>query len=152
MQSREAGFTYVIAMFMVAVLTLVSLRAVQVTMMNEKREKEAQLMAVGLAYQKAIRSYYEDSPGTLKAYPKSLEDMLLDARTTTTRRHLRKLYRDPMTGEATWGLIAAPDGGVMGVYSLSGRQPVKVAAFPKEMQVVNNPTKYQDWRFIYLPN
>jgi type II secretory pathway pseudopilin PulG len=149
---RERGFTYVIAMFMVAVLALVTLRAMEVTMTHEKREKEAQLMAAGIAYQHAIRSYYENSPGTLRAYPRTLDALLLDARTSSIRRHLRRLYRDPMTGETAWGLIESPDGGVMGVYSLSTRKPVKVAAFPAEMQVVAAPTKYQDWRFIYLPN
>lgn len=152
MRRRQRGFTYVIAMFMVAVFALVSLRAMEVTITREKREKEAQLLAAGLAYQHAIRSYYENSPGTVKVFPPTLEALLDDSRTSILRRHLRKLYRDPMTGEAKWGLIEAPDGGVMGVYSQSTRLPVKVAAFPAEVQVVKAPTRYQDWRFIYLPN
>lgn len=35
----------------------------------------------------------------------------------------RGIYADPFSGKAQWGLVAAPQGGIAGVYSLSaGRQ------------------------------
>ena len=44
-------------------------------------------------------------------------------------RHLRRLYRDPITGQDEWGLVEAPGGGVMGVYSRSEDEPIKSGNF-----------------------
>ncbi len=149
MRRRQAGFSYLIAMFLVAVLSVLSLRGLQITLTKERREKEAQLLEVGEAYREAIRNYYENSPGTFKRYPSSLDALLLDERTSTLRRHLRKLYRDPMTGSREWGLVPAADGGIMGVFSLSTRQPIKVGGFPDYMVAANKAKKYSDWQFSY---
>jgi len=45
------------------------------------------------------------------------------------RRHLRRLYPDPITNSAERGLVKAPDGGVMGVYSLSEQPVLKTGNF-----------------------
>lgn len=148
---RQQGFTYVIAMFLVALLSVLALRAVHVTRTKERREKEAQLFDTGMAYRQAIRGYYENSPGTVKAYPVSLESLLLDERTTTMRRHLRKLYRDPMTG-GEWGVIRTEGGGIKGVFSMSDRIPLKQGGFPDEMAASKGAQKYSDWQFTYIPN
>lgn len=58
--------------------------------------------------------------------------MLLDKRYPTPRRHLRRLFVDPITGKTDWGLVNAPEGGIMGVYSLSEREPMKRANFEPE--------------------
>lgn len=147
----QQGFTYVIAMFLVALLSVVGLRGVQITLTKERREKEAQLFDAGMAYRQAIRSYYENTPGTAKTYPASLESLLLDERTTTMRRHLRKLYRDPMTG-GDWGLIRTDGGGIKGVFSMSDRVPLKQGGFPDQMASSQGAQKYSDWQFSYIPN
>jgi len=149
MRQRQAGFSYLIAMFLVAVLGVLSLRGLQSTLTWERREREAQLLNVGAAYYRAIRDYYEGSPGTAKSYPPTLDALLLDERTTTLRRHLRKLYRDPVTGTANWGIVRAPDGGVMGVFSLSTHKPVKTGGFPLALRGFQDARKYQDWQFAY---
>lgn len=151
MRRRQSGFSYVLAMFLVAVMTTVALRGFQVTLTKERREKEAQLMDVGGAYRAAIRSYYENSPGTAKQYPATLEVLLLDERTSTTRRHLRKLYYDPMTGDKEWGLEKGADGRIVGVFSLSTRKPIKAGGFAVEMAAAKNATTYADWKFSYRP-
>lgn len=151
MRQRQAGFSYPIAMFLVAVMSIVALRGVQVTLTNERRSREAQLLEVGSAYSLAIRSYYQGSSGA-GTYPPSLDVLLLDDRTSTMRRHLRKRYRDPLTGSDQWGIIPAPGGGVMGVFSLSEKRPVKKAGFPPTVSVAETATKYQEWQFIYQPH
>ena len=45
-------------------------------------------------------------------------------------RHLRRLYRDPLTGSADWGVVKGPDGGVIGVYSQAPGKPLKQDGFP----------------------
>ena len=146
---RQRGFSYVIAMFLVAMLSMFALKRLQVTITNERRDKEAQLLSVGLAYRNAIRAYYENAPGGGRTYPPDLES-LMDAPGTTLHRYLRKLYRDPMTGNPM-GMIPAPDGGVMGVYSTSQQQPIKTGNFPDEIAEFVHAKTYQEWRFVYLP-
>ena len=152
MRRREGGFTYVIVMFVVAVLSILSVRALENSLTNARRDKEEELLFVGQAYRDAIRSYYDNTPGTAKEYPPDLTSLLLDNRTTTTRRPLRKLYRDPVTGSDQWGLVLTEDGKrIKGVYSLSQQQPIKAGGFPDELAAFVAAKTYRDWQFVYQP-
>jgi type II secretory pathway pseudopilin PulG len=148
----QAGFTYVAVMFAVAIAAIVATRAVESTMTDERRSKEDQLLYVGGLYRAAIQSYYTNSQGTEKVYPQRLEDLLDDPRTTTLRRHLRKLFRDPMTGNSEWGLVLTADDRIMGVYSLSTAKPLKVGGFAPELTSFAKAKTYQDWQFTYSAN
>lgn len=148
---RQQGFSYLIAMFLVAALALVSVRALENTMTAERREKERDLLMVGHAYRDAIGNYYLNSPGTAKVYPPELAALLLDERTTRLRRPLRKLYRDPITGNADWGVVRTDEGTVKGVYSLSTLKPYKSDGFPVELSGRANASQYRDWQFVFEP-
>lgn len=148
---RERGYSYVVVMFLVAALSLVSVRALENTLTAERREKEAQLLLVGEAYRAAIRSYYENGDGSAKVYPLTLADLLKDGRASLIRRPLRKLYRDPITGSSEWGIITAESGGVKGVFSLANGKPIKTG-FTQEQVSFTNAVRYRDWRFEYAPN
>jgi type II secretory pathway pseudopilin PulG len=150
---KERGFSYVIVMFLVAVLSLVATRAMQNTLTAERREKEAELLATGMAYRNAIRDYYENALGSAKTYPPSLKALLRDERWSRDQRPLRKLYRDPMTGSTEWGLIKleSDSNQIIGVYSLSPKQPVKRGGFAAELFGFDKAKTYRDWRFIYQP-
>lgn len=145
----QRGFSYVIAMFLVAVLSVIALQATQITVTKERRQQEARLIEVGTAYQRAIRSYVENSPGTIKTYPPTLAALLVDDRTGTLRRHLRKLYRDPITGEP-FGLIRTESGEIQGVFSTSNRSPIKQNGFPEELTALAKAKRYSDWHFLYV--
>ncbi len=147
----ERGFTYVLVMFAVAVASVVSLRAMEHTGSMERRQKEQELLHVGQAYYDAIRTYYENSPGSLKTLPVSLDVLLEDDRTSTLRRPLRKLYRDPMTGSADWGLVLSDDGKIAGVYSLAPGQPFKTGGFRRELAHFANARSFAQWQFTYVP-
>ncbi len=67
------------------------------------------------------------------------------------RRYLRKVYRDPMTGKAEWGLVMAPGGGVEGVYSLSTGRPMKRKGFDAVDGDFERAKTFADWRFLYEP-
>lgn len=148
---KESGFSYVIVMFLVAVLSIVSVRALEITLTREKRDKEAQLLEIGTAYLRAIEQYYNEAPGTARSYPAELSALLYDERLTRPQRPLRKLFRDPITGSATWGVIRNPAGAVIGVHSLSDAKPFKQKGFPIELQSFNGAQRYSDWKFIYQP-
>jgi type II secretory pathway pseudopilin PulG len=122
-----------------------------------QREKEAELLYVGNQYRQAITSYYLRGPGNVRQYPLALEDLLKDPRQAATVRHLRKLYRDPITNTSEWGLIAAPGGGIMGVYSKSEAAPLKRAEFDAPNRALEDRAKqlgdklaYKDWQFVFV--
>lgn len=149
MLNKQQGFSYVIAMFLVAGLSMLGLSRLQVTLTNEKRDKEAQLLLAGQAYLNAIKSYYNGSTGSTNQYPPSLKALLEDNRTSTLHRHLRKLYVNPLSGIDDWVPVMAPGGGIMGVYAPSTEVPVKTGNFPPALAHFKDAKHYQEWKFIY---
>jgi type II secretory pathway pseudopilin PulG len=148
---KQQGFTYLALMIVVAVGGAVLASIGELTSHAMQRDKEAELLFVGQQYREAIAAYYERSPGGAKRYPGKLEDMLQDTRYPTAQRYLRRPYPDPITGKADWGLVQAPDGGIMGVYSLSEEPPIKSGAFFKRDESFSDARRYADWKFFYLP-
>lgn len=135
----QSGFTYLCALLFVAATGAALGAAGEAWSHARQREKEAELIWIGNQFKQAIALYYQRSPGTIKRYPGMLEDLLEDHRFVTTQRYLRRLYTDPITGKAEWGLVSAPTGGIMGVYSLSKQASLRPG------------TKYDEWRFVYEP-
>lgn len=117
---------------------------------SSQRQKETELLFIGEQFRRAIGSYYQ-TPGGNSRYPPTLEALLQDPRTPAMRRHLRRLYRDPITGTTDWGLVMAPQGGIMGVYSLSSAPPIKRANFPEVLGWLDGMESYADWKFLYQP-
>lgn len=147
----ESGFSYLAMLIAIAILGVLSAGAIQGGAAIQRRMVEAELLWVGMQFQKALKTYYEATPNGGYPYPKSLGDLLRDARYPMPRRHLRKIFADPLTGLAKWGLVYAPGGGIMGVYSLSHEHPVRVAGFPSELVAFEGKDKYSDWVFSYAP-
>jgi type II secretory pathway pseudopilin PulG len=116
----------------------------------QQREKERELLFVGLQYQRAIRLYYYNSPGA-QTFPPTLAALLRDERVPGTKRYLRRPYRDPMTNSDEWGLVRAPAGGIMGVYSLSEGIAIKQANFPAELGWRGGRARYGEWQFVFVP-
>jgi type II secretory pathway pseudopilin PulG len=149
--SRQRGFTLVGALILIAVLGAGMAAYGEIASHAAQREKEQELLFVGNQLRQAIGAYYERSPGGAKRYPQKLEDLLQDKRHPMPQRHLRRMYADPVTGTAQWGLIEAPGGGLMGVYSLSTQHPVKSAGFAARDGAFEQAARYSDWAFSYLP-
>jgi len=147
---RQAGFTYLTVMFIVAIL-LGGLAIVGETWeTSARREKEAELLFIGNQYRRAIGLYYLATPGPNKMYPRQIEDLLKDPRQPGTVRHLRKLFPDPMTGKE-FVVIKGGDGGVQGVASASDVAPLKVAGFRVRDAIFEGAQKYSEWKFIHSP-
>lgn len=145
---RERGFTYVTVLFLVAMMAGGLALAGEVWHTSAMREKEADLLHIGNEYRKAIERYYVSGP---KQYPKSLADLVKDPRQPGTVRHLRRLYRDPITSKDEWGLVKSNDGGIAGVYSTSEAAPLKTGGFAVRDASFEGKTKYADWQFVYAP-
>ena len=117
------------------------------TLAASSREKEQQLLFVGAQFRRAIASYYNTiPPGGARAYPQSLEALLNDHRFPKPIQHLRRLYVDPMTGQADWQLIRE-EGGVVGVKSQSTQRTIKKKGFPKGYEYLEDKETYSDWTF-----
>jgi type II secretory pathway pseudopilin PulG len=148
---RQRGFTYLALMIIVAVMGAGLAAIGELYSHAAQREKERELLFVGHQFRQAIARYYEKSPGA-KVYPKSLEELLEDKRFPMPQHHLRKLFLDPMTGRAEWGLVEMPGGaGIMGVHSLSEEKPVKSAGFDAADQGFDDAETYAKWTFTYSP-
>jgi len=142
---RQRGFTYLTALFMVAMIAGGLALAGEVWDTAAKREKEAELLFAGNQYRKAIERYFLSGPQ--RQYPRVLEDLLKDARRPGTERYLRRLYPDPITGKA-WALVKAPDGGILGVYSTSEAPPLKIAGFRPRDAAFEGLKAYSEWKFV----
>lgn len=145
------GFTYLGIILAVALLGAVLGATGTVWSHVAQRERERELLHIGNQYRRAIGLYYERTPGTVKRYPPSLKDLLLDTRHLTTQQYLRRIYTDPMTGNDTWGIVRAPDGGIMGVHSTSEVEPIKKGNFSRDYARFANAGRYADWHFVYVP-
>ena len=148
--SRQRGFTYLTVLFIVAILLGGLAMVGEMWETAAKREREADLLFVGNQYRRAIARFYEGTPGGVKRYPRTLEELLKDPRTPGTQRYLRQLFPDPLGGKE-WGIVKSPDGGVAGVYSLSEEKPLKVANFRLRDAGFDGAQRYVDWKFVYSP-
>jgi type II secretory pathway pseudopilin PulG len=102
MPRLENGFVYLWALFSVVLAGVAMAGAAQLWQTKSLREKEAELMFIGEEFRKAIMSYHNSGN---KQYPSSLEDLLKDERSPNIKRHLRKIYVDPITNTAEWGFV-----------------------------------------------
>jgi type II secretory pathway pseudopilin PulG len=133
---RARGFTYIGVLLAVALCGVGLAAAGQSWHTAVKRSKERDLQFAGAEFRRALESYYAASPGGTREFPRNLQDLLLDPRHPVTRRHLRRIYVDPVTGRAEWGVILEA-GRIVGVHSLSRERPFRGRA-----------ARYADWQFV----
>jgi type II secretory pathway pseudopilin PulG len=147
-RTRSTGFTYIGLLILVAIISLVSTATLQVGAIQERRSAEEELLNIGAEFSQALASYATASPPGQKRSPSTLQDLVRDRRFPAPRRHLRKIYADPLTGKTEWGLVMAPDGsGIIGVYSLSDATPIKIANFETPNENFAKKTSYKFWVF-----
>lgn len=142
---RQTGFTFIGVLAAVAIMGAVLGATMEVWHTTLQREKEQELLFVGNQFRQAIGGYYRAG----KKYPVTLAALLKDPRQPATRRYLRKIYHDPMTGKAEWGLQLGPHGEIMGVHSLSEDHPIKVSGFSRMNRDFAKAEKYSAWVFSY---
>jgi len=158
--SGTAGFTYLgllIAMTIIGIMVGVvgpSWRAAS------KVEKEKELIWRGHQFRNAIALYTNAVKPHMAANvvvgPTELDGLLDDprggvARTTNSRRFIRKIYTDPMTGKDDWVLVMDTSGHIKGVHSASDAEPLKTDNFDLVDSDFKGKTKYSEWIFEYKP-
>ncbi|WP_229511168.1 MULTISPECIES: type II secretion system protein [unclassified Massilia] len=145
---RQAGFTYVGMVVFVTIIGMVGAATLKVGALLARAEAEHELLAIGAEFGAALASYAQATPPGQPQQPATLEALLRDPRFPTPRRHLRRIFVDPVTGRAEWGLVRAAEGGpITGVYSLSQAKPLKVGNFEARFVNFDNRQHLSEWRF-----
>jgi type II secretory pathway pseudopilin PulG len=140
---KPHGYTYIGLLLFVATLGIGLTVVAQVWQTAQKRDREEELLFIGDQMRHAIALYLANG----SSYPASLEDLVQDRRFPEGRRYLRKIYRDPFTGLAQWGLVK-PDGKfITGVFSLQEGEPFKKTGFRLADQAFEGRKRYSDWIF-----
>lgn len=148
---RQHGFAYVWALLLMSLFAAMVALAQRVESSLLTREKELDLLHVGGEFRRAIREYHDNHPQLPERYPRTLEELTDPKGELVPRRYLRRVYRDPITGSAEWGLVKSPTGGIVGVYSLSESAPRKTHGFDKDLEHFSRARTYRDWVFSYDP-
>jgi prepilin-type N-terminal cleavage/methylation domain-containing protein len=125
LRARERGFTLIWLMAAVAVLGIGMAVVGPLWAQQTQREREDELLHVGIAYAQAIEHYARMSPAGVQQLPRSVADLVLDARFPTPVRHLRAAYTDPMRPGEPLELLRSPSGGLRGVASGSALAPLR---------------------------
>jgi len=145
----ESGFTYIAVLVALLMMSLATQGVLTYVSQQSQREREADLLRIGQAYVQAIGAYYEATPGSVKRWPKTLEDLLEDRRLVSIRRHLREIYPDPITRLPDWNLLRARDGGIEGLRSRSELTPIRSGAMDLGNVKLEAASRYADWQFVY---
>ena len=141
---KQTGFTYIALLIGVAIIGATLAAVAQVAQTMVQRDREQELLFIGNQFRQAINRYYASN----RRYPQQLEDLVLDDRNAGIKRYLRKIYFDPMTGHADWGLVKATNEQIVGVYSLSESAPLKKAGFRLTEAGLEDKDKYSEWIFM----
>ncbi len=151
MKRRSQGLVLVALLLAMAFAGVVALLGAEGWATALQREREAELLFAGDQYRMAIRRYFYAAPaGQPRVLPAQLSDLLEDPRYPVPVRHLRRLYPDPVTGSADWGL-AMNGGRIAGVYSQADGAPLKQTGFPPADAAFEKSESYRQWVFLFVP-
>jgi len=143
-----AGFTYLGLLILLAIMGIVSAAALQIGGVIHRRVAEETLLNVGSEFSRALDSYRRVTPSGEPDEPAELQELLKDSRFPGVVRHLRKLYDDPITGRQEWGVLRSEESKrIIGVFSLSGAKPIKIANFDLRFRELSGKSSYQEWVF-----
>ena len=145
----QRGITYLIVLFLIALvgMGLAFLGTFWDTELKRGRERE--LLFIGEQFGVALKRYYDASPG-VKEYPRRLEDLLDDRRHQTVRRHLRQIFADPLTGKRDWVLVMNGEQ-ITAIHSRSKGVPFVHTGFPPDwVDQFSGASTYADWLFTPL--
>ena len=148
-RKRQDGFTYLGLVIFVAIIGMVGAATLKIGSLLQRAAAEEELLEIGAAFGAALQSYAAATPKGMPTYPPTMQELLKDPRFPEVRRHLRKIFVDPMTGKAEWGIVyAGGQSGVVAVHSLSAAKPLKIANFDSRFQGFENKEKISEWKFM----
>jgi len=151
--NNQRGIGLMVVLLMIVILGLAAGIAGSAWKTIMQRAREEELLFRGDQYRRAIESYFNAQHGGQRGLlPSTLDDLVKDPRFPGTKRHLRRLFKDPMTGE-DFEIIKDQQaaGRIKGVRSTSTEEPFKQDGFPKEYEKFAGASSYKSWEFVYEP-
>ena len=128
--TRREGYSLLILMIAVSILSIGLLVAIPVWQTQIQREKEEELIFRGKQYVEAIRIFQMKYPGD---FPQSLDDLMEE-------KCLRKLFKDPMTEHGEWNVILLTGRVARRRQQQRQRSPQRVLVAPlKAISSIDNP-------------
>ena len=143
---RQRGFAYLWTLMLVAFMGVGLTIAADLYATAMRRDKERELLFIGHEFRHALESYAKVDGRN--QYPLTLDDLLKDPRFSGAKRHLRRLYTDPITGKPEWSLILQ-QGRIVGIHSTSVQRPIKQDNFDDDDAGLAKKPRYADWIFTY---
>jgi type II secretory pathway pseudopilin PulG len=141
------GYALIAALLMVVAASLAAALVVHRAKTEAQREREAELLFIGDQYRQALRSYYAQRPGgSAPQFPATLKELLVDTRFPQPVRHLRRIFVDPLTGQADW-VLERSQGRIVGVHSRSEAAPLRHANFGADDAAFAGAASYAQWIF-----
>ena len=147
----QHGFTYIGLLIAVALIAAGSAAALGAGANLQWRDNEAELLAIGREFRQALQAYADATPVGQPTAPKELTELLRDPRYLGVRRHLRRIYPDPLTGKNAWGIQRSPDGRISGIHSLSRTPTLRHTGFPTGMEAFEKAERHDEWLFALTP-
>ena len=147
--SRPArGFAYLFLLFALALIGLLLSAFAQNWSTTTQREREADLLFIGKQFSLALTSYRKLTQNGPNA-PATLDELLEDKRFPFPVRHLRQVFRDPMTGKRDWDVQLA-NGRIISIRSRSQKHALR-HTLPDYVVVpsdAGDTVSYHDWLFV----
>lgn len=144
----QQGFTYLNLIVLLTIIGMSTTYSVRLGKLYQRSWAEQELLLIGTSFSLALESYAAATPPGYSTLPATLEDLLRDPRFSIPKRHLRKIFTDPITGRAEWGIVyLGEEKGVLAVYSLSDDRPMKIGNFPNRFQSFSDKLRISDWKF-----
>jgi type II secretory pathway pseudopilin PulG len=154
--NKENGYTLIILLFALFVMSIGLLVAVPVWETQIQREKEEELIFRGKQYVEAIRLFQTKNPGS---FPKTFDELVEE-------KCIRKLFTDPMTEDGEWNIIlpytgiSTKKGGSVQKILVAPLSVLPSIQNPQIIGVVSSSTKasikiyleqetYDRWLFFY---
>jgi type II secretory pathway pseudopilin PulG len=143
---KQTGMALAAVNIVVLIAALTLLLATGSARLDRQREREVELLFIGSQFVRAIELYAKPIDGAGIQYPNDLKDLVLDTRGGVERRHLRRVYLDPMTDKNDWGLVRN-ERGIVGVHSTSKAPPLRRAGFAPQQEAFRVAKGYHEWVF-----
>lgn len=145
----QEGFTFVTVLVVMVIMGIMLGAAGQTWKTIMKRERETELLFRGMQYRNAIERWWTTQQVGHPPSPlNDLKALVTDPRSLSKTRYLRRLYKDPITGQ-DFDIKRDAVRGIIGVMSTSTDTPMKQSNFPPELSQLEGKTAYKEWEFTY---
>lgn len=107
--SHESGYAYLMALFLVTVMVILTAAAVPNLLTQGRRDREAETIWRGMQYERGVRLYFHK----FGRYPQSVDQL---TKQQNGIRFMRQAYKDPMNAaDGSWRFIyVTPAGQLIG--------------------------------------